>query len=279
MELSERLEQIVKQLQPAFSREATFQWFVILLWGIVLSTQAPAITSYLNALGLGEEYYAQALHWFHSSAFTIDELCKCWGRWLEEHPNARRLKGQRVYVGDGIKVSKEGRKMPGVKRLHQESEDVSKPEWIRGHYFSALGLLLGVGEALFASPIVFKLHDGIEAVEADAQLTVVEKMAVVCVQFMAQGSYAVLDAYYASAKVLKPFREQGLHLITRVKISTVAHAAFSRRPGKHGPGRHRKWGSEIKLRELFAPLEQCEQASVRLYGLPVKVSFPAFLTN
>ncbi len=83
------------------------------------------------------------------------------------------------------------------------------------YYFSALGLLLGVGEALFASPIVFKLHDGIEAVEADAQLTVVEKMAAVCVQFMAQGSYAVLDAYYASAKVLKPFREQGLHLITK----------------------------------------------------------------
>ncbi len=128
-----------------------------------------------------------------------------------------------------------------------------------------------VGEALFASPIVFKLHDGIEAVEADAQSTLVEKMAAVCVQFMAKGSYAVLDAYYASAKVLKPFREQGLHLITRVKISTVAHAAFSRRPGKHGPGRHRKWGSEIKLRELFAPLEECEQASVQLYGLPVKV--------
>ena len=43
-----------------------------------------------------------------------------------------------MYVGDGIKVGKEGRKMLGVKRLHQESEDVSKPEWIRGHYFNAL---------------------------------------------------------------------------------------------------------------------------------------------
>jgi tRNA splicing endonuclease len=41
------------------------------------------------------------------------------------------LRGKRVYVGDGIKVGKEGRKMPGVKRLHQESEDVSKPEWIQ----------------------------------------------------------------------------------------------------------------------------------------------------
>ena len=106
-----------------------------------MSTQAPAITSYLNALGLGEEYYAQALHWFHSSGFNIDKLCKFWGRWLEGHQNVRPLNGKQVYVGDGMKVSQEGRKMPGVKRLDQECDDVSKPEWIRGHYFSALGLL------------------------------------------------------------------------------------------------------------------------------------------
>ena len=31
--------------------------------------------------------------------------------------------------------------------------------------------LLGAGGTLFASPIVLKLHDGIEAVEAEAQLT------------------------------------------------------------------------------------------------------------
>ena len=89
-------------------------------------------------------------------------------------------------------------------------------------------------------------------------------MAWLCVKYMVKGSYAVLDVYYASAKVLKPFREHGLHLITRVKISTVAHAAFSRLPGKHGPGRHRKWGTQIKLRELFASPEQCQKASVRL---------------
>jgi hypothetical protein len=57
-----------------------------------------------------------------------------------------------LYVGDGIKVGREGRKMPGVKGLHQESSDVNKPEWIRGHYFSALGLLLGVGEAALLIP-------------------------------------------------------------------------------------------------------------------------------
>ena len=30
MELSARIEQILKQLQPAFSREVPFEWFVLL---------------------------------------------------------------------------------------------------------------------------------------------------------------------------------------------------------------------------------------------------------
>ena len=136
MELYQRIEQIIATLRPAFSRESTFEWFVLLLWGVLLATQPPAVTSYLNAVGLGADYYGHALHWFHSSGYEIDHVCRRWGRWLSDQPYTYRLKVQRVYVGDGIKVSKEGRKMPGVKRLHQESETMSKPEWIRGHYFS-----------------------------------------------------------------------------------------------------------------------------------------------
>ena len=132
-----------------------------------------------------------------------------------------RLQGQRLYVGDSIKVRKEGGKMPGVKGLHQESANVRKAEWIRGHYFSALGVLMGKGSAWFAVPIVFKLHDGIEAIEAQPhRLTLVDKMASPCVTTMSRGSYVLLDAYYASTKVLQP---HGLHLISRARISTVAY--------------------------------------------------------
>lgn len=272
--LYQRLEQIMVQFRPVFRREATFKWFVLLLWGILLSTQPPAVSSYLNnALGLGEGYYHQAIHWFHSRAFSVDSLCSVWGGWLKKHSAVHQLKGQRVYVGDGIKVGKEGGKMPGVKGLHQESEDVSKPEWIRGHYFSALGLLLSAEKAIFATLIVLKVHDGIEEIEEEAAVTLVDKMALLCMNYMEKGSYALLDAYYASAKVLTPFRKKGLHLISRVRITTVAHAAFSRRPGKHGPGRHRQWGSPIKLGELFAPIEACSQASVWLYGQSIRVYY------
>jgi hypothetical protein len=277
MKLYQRIEQILLQFRSVFRREATFEWFVLLFWGVVLSTQPPGVTSYLNALGLSEGYYHQALHWFHSSAFCVDSLCAAWGKWLNDHRFVSRLNGHRLYVGDGIKVGKEGRKMPGVKGLHQESGDVSKPEWIRGHYFSALGLLLGAGTALFAVPIVFKLHDGIATAVAEAQaLTLVDKMAALCVTYMSQGSYGLLDAYYASAKVLQPFRAHGLHLISRVRISTVAHAAFSPLPGKRGRGRPRKWGSEIRLQDLFAAPEACLSAVVWLYGQQTTVYYQCF---
>ena len=78
IELYQRLEQIIVQFRPVFRREATFEWFVLLLWGLLLNTQPPAVTSYLNALGLGEGYYHQALQWFHSRAFIVDALCYAW---------------------------------------------------------------------------------------------------------------------------------------------------------------------------------------------------------
>lgn len=274
MELYQRIEQILLQFRPVFRREASFKWFVLLVWGAVLNTQPPAVTQYLNALGLGESCYQQALHWFHSSAFSVDKLCQVWGEWLKEHPFVSRLQGERLYVGDGIKVGKEGRKMPGVKRLHQESSNVSKPEWIRGHYFSTLGLLLSVGAAVFAVPIVFKLHDGIEAADSESQaLTLVDKMAALCLTYLEKGSYVVLDAYYASAKVLQPFRAHGLHLISRVRTSTVASAPFSRCPGRQGRGRPRNWGSPIRLRDLFAATETWTQATVWLYGGRTTVAY------
>jgi hypothetical protein len=277
MKLYQRIEQILLQFRPVFSREATFEWFVLLFWGIVLSRQPPAVTSYLNALGLGEGYYHQALHWFQSSGFSVNHLCSAWGAWLSEHRYVERLQGQLLYVGDGIKVAKEGRRMPGVKGLHQESSDVSKPEWIRGHYFSALGVLLGSGGALFAVPIAFKLHDGIEATDAESQaLTLVDKMTRLCIRYMRAGSYVVLDAYYACGKVLHPFRQHGLHLISRVRISTVARAAFSPLPGKRGRGRPRQWGSEIALKPLFEPLEVCQTAVVWLYGQQTTVYYQCF---
>ena len=134
-----------------------------------------------------------------------------------------------------------------------------------GTLFQRFGIAAGNGCVYAIVPIVFKLHDGIDAAENEAQgLTLVDKMADLCITYMSQGSYVVLDAYYASAKVLHPFRERGLHLISRVRISKVAHAAFSRCPGNLGRGRPRQWGSAIRLQDLFATSQTCLKAVVCL---------------
>jgi hypothetical protein len=57
MELYERLEQILGELRPVFRREATFRWFVLLVWGIMVNTQPAAVTSYVNAIDLSAGYW------------------------------------------------------------------------------------------------------------------------------------------------------------------------------------------------------------------------------
>jgi DDE superfamily endonuclease len=269
MDLYHRVEQILTALRPVFRRQATFQWFVLLLWGVLLADQPPAVTSYLNALGLRESHYHRALHWFHSSAWQVSDLWQRWGEWLAAPRCPKRLQGQLVYVADGIKVAKEGRKMPGVKRLHQESSDVSKPEWIRGHYFGALALLLGAGEALLAVPVAVQLQDGIAGVTV---LTLVDKMAELCAQLMAKGSYAVLDADFAAANVWQVFRQSEIHLISRVRSTTVGYAPFSPLPGRRR-GRPRKWGSAVKLKPLFQQVAASPSQALPLYGQSVVVHY------
>ena len=137
-----------------------------------------------------------------------------------------------------------------------------------------------IPSAVLNSPeptVPMKLHEGIEPTDpTDASLSLVDKMAQLCVSYMNEGSYALLDAYYAAAPLLSVFREAKLHLISRVRITSVAHAPFCARPGKHGPGRHRKWGAPIKIRELFEPIDDCASATVHLYGQSVKVAYQCF---
>src|SRR5664280_2605182 len=66
----------------------------------------------------------------------------------------------RALVGDGIKVAKAGRKMPGVKKLHQESDSNTKPEYIFGHSCQAVAVLTQALSTVFALPLACRIHEG-----------------------------------------------------------------------------------------------------------------------
>ncbi len=65
---------------------------------------------------------------------------------------------------DGVKQSMEGRRMPGVKRMAQESETQTKPDMIHGHMWGTIGILVGDCENLACVPVSMRIHDGLQAV-------------------------------------------------------------------------------------------------------------------
>ncbi len=138
---------------------------MIIVWGIVLCNRVLAYHQLSKCRGLGEFYYNHVLHWFHATSWSVKTLSHQWHQWLSVHNNVKRLKDPPVYVADGIKIPKEGRKMPLVKKLHQESDNVTKPEWIRGHYFGAISLLLQSGPSLLAVPVTFEIQYCIKLVD------------------------------------------------------------------------------------------------------------------
>lgn len=67
-----------------------------------------------------------------------------------------------ILVGDSVKQSKEERRMPGVKKLFQESENSAKPNYIHGHMFGGLGILAGNVRNWSYIPICIRLHNGLK---------------------------------------------------------------------------------------------------------------------
>ncbi|WP_179090284.1 hypothetical protein MHI37_02635 [Paenibacillus sp. FSL H8-0548] len=63
-------------------------------------------------------------------------------------------------MGDGMKQAKEARRMPGVKKLHQESKNSSKAKYIFGHLFGAIGILMGTSQKSFGLPLFIILQGG-----------------------------------------------------------------------------------------------------------------------
>ena len=114
-----------------------------------------------------------------------------------------------ILIGDGVKQSKEGKKMPGVKRLHQESENSGKAEYIFGHMFGFIGVLVGNTEKLFCLPLTASLHDGDKLIrkwEDEASESVSHVVQIVRDAFsivtILGNSILLLDAYFFTTTLL-----------------------------------------------------------------------------
>jgi len=227
------------------------------------------VTRIVRALGLEPACYDRILDFFHSPALDLDRLTRAWRALVfRAHPDILRVNGRSVLVGDGSKVAKAGRKMPGVKKLHQQSESSTKPEYIFGHSCQAIAVLTQALSSVFALPLACRIHEGVVFSNRDRR-TLLDKMILLLDSLgLKEPFYFVADAYYATGNIVRGLLDQGNHLVTRVKSNSVAFFPATPPPPNRPrrKGRPAKYGNKIKVAALLKQTAHLQEALSPVYG-------------
>ena len=243
------LQNLLKAMRPAFSRQATFGWFVVAFAGFVVRSDTFGVSSIVRALWLEPVHYPSLLHFFHSRAWSGDELLRYWRQWLAKENRSYKAAGRIVMIGDHTKLPKDGRRIPAVDTLHQDSETATKPSFFRGHHWGFLGLLIHSGQRFFAAPVWGEIHQQkLHGSRTTRIVTVAGNIA----REINSRAYLVLDAFFAVGPVFETAEKFNgwIHIITRAKKNVVAYMAPPR-PKKPRKGRPRMYGKKLKLQKLF----------------------------
>lgn len=124
------IEKILEDFRNLFNRKAAYKWFVILVIGFMVRYDHLGITSVIRVLGLNGNCYETMLHFFRSRAYQLSAIRQRWCEVIRGFGLLYQVDGKTVLIGDGVKQSKEAYHMPGVKKLHQDSEDFLPKESI-----------------------------------------------------------------------------------------------------------------------------------------------------
>lgn len=251
-------------LRPAFSHAQAFMWFTVSVAGLTVRSDMFGVSSIVRALKLRDCFYHALLRNFHSNAVRLDILSELWAKIvLRLFPSPLRVNGRLVIVGDGIKVAKRGKRMPGVKLLHQQSEN--KAEFIMGHSLQAISLLVHAAQSVMAVPLAVRIHEGIVFSNRHKKTLLDKMVGLLGIVNNGEGFYFVADAYYAAHPIVFGMLEIGNHLITRVKSNAVGYAShFHEGPKKRG--RPRLYGEKIVIASLLNDRNNMQQIASPVYG-------------
>lgn len=175
--------------------------------------------------------------------------------------------------------------MPAVKKMFQESENSSKPEYIYGHMFGGLGVLAGNLSKWFCIPLSIRLHDGLKptaqwkdsSLPAGTHIVRMVQDAFEAAKVLGH-SPLLLDRYFLSVPVLKELNilnqthKSQLEILTKAKINCTAYEKAPKK--KPGRGRPPMKGAAVHLKELFqSHIHLFQESSLVLYGKEEQVQY------
>lgn len=251
MELWTTWFSIVIRLKGAFSRQATFFWFITVTAAMTVRNNdfLGGVSSLIRSIWLERKCYQLILDFFHSTAVDLTKLKLLWCQCCFQILPLVKVNDRCILVADGTKPAKSGKKMPGVKLVHQESEDNSKPEFIMAHMCQSVGVLIQGVACVFCCPLATEIHEGVVFSNRDKRTLHDKLMALIFRLQISNGWYLVADAYYANKSIVLLLPENR-DLISRVRHNAVAHEPANT-PSKRKAGRPRKYGKKVVLWSEF----------------------------
>lgn len=244
-------------------------WLIVVLVAWAARPDLLGVTSFVRASFLQEANYHLLVHFFHSNALVLPWLLTAWVRLAMKLFQPLATSGYVVLVADGLKVAKEGKKMPGVKSLHQESTDNSKAEFIMGHSIQVIALLVGAPTGqVFAVPLLSRICEGLIWGRAHDRKTLLDKLVDMfneVTTIAARPVVLVANAYYSSKKVIRPLNDAGHALISRLRRNAIAYEVAPESKVRRR-GRPKKYGKKIKLHNLFKTGSSFVEAPSPVYG-------------
>lgn len=264
-------EEIDEEVFSPFSRCAAFKQFVLNVMGSLLRDDNYGVTSFVRSLGLSGDCYQNILHMFRSKAINIPLLRHAWIAAVKKHApffyaESEKNKENRcvTLVIDHKKNSKEARHMPLVHKMFQESDTQSKAEYIFGHCWGAVGVLIGnTADRLACLPLMIQIQDGLKGLmtwkECDiideTMITRLYRNAIECAGQLKCNCRFLADRAFLSKEALKLIEKYNeaseyiLHVVTKCRNNTIAFKEPVLQKGKRG--RPPKRGERVKLNDLF----------------------------
>jgi len=279
------INNILHDFYNCFKRAKTWQWFAVLVLGFMVRNDHRGVTSVISSLKLNHKLYHTMLHFFRSTGYKIETLYDKWIKLAIKHSTVKRIAGRVVVLGDHSKASKEGRRMPGIRTLHQESENSGKPAFIEGHNFGQVAAVITNGKISRSIPLITEMQasppkkEGTKKPDGDTLVTQMVKLIHKAAKSLDEPVVAALDAYFSSeaawAAADLAVTETGkrqIEIVTRAQSNTVAYV-IPESPKVKKRGQPKKYGDKIVLRNLFSDMSKFAKAAMTLYGKQTDVYY------
>lgn len=303
MQLLDYLKDLATFFARAFTRMASFKWFFAILIAILLRTDKLGVTSFVRSLNADPRAYERMLAFYRSDSWSPQIISDCWIDFVSSQCSFFVVNGRPLLIGDGILRTKEGRRMPGVKKLTKgDSDTQSKPSKFHGLSWGCQCILAGPADDLVGIPLTSHIDEGLRPTYAwkkderdqskgewlnrhrlsdkppeasPAVLGITD--ACLTAQRLQRDCYSINDRLYPTIPVLRELiaqnaaNEYNVYLISMAKSNAVA---YELPPEKSpGPGRPPLKGKKVKLRELFDDTGAFTEADAVLYGKNEKIRY------